>query len=88
MAKVKKQLAAHKVKQAVKVEKKEVKSASSSTKSKLSNIREHIENLSSERRDCSTIWTLIQHGEEYQTDEAIKTLLKAKGYETLLGEIS
>jgi len=77
-----------KAKKAAKSVKKEVKSASSSTKSKLSNIREHIEKLSGERRDCSTIWTLIQHGEQYQTDEEIKTLLKAKGYETLLGEIS
>jgi hypothetical protein len=66
---------------------KEAKSVS--TKSKVSDIRSHIEKLSGERKDCSTIWTLIKHESSiYKTDEEIKTLLKAKGYETLLGEIS
>ena len=51
-------------------------------------IREHIEKLSGERRDCAAIWTLIKNGEQYRTDEKIKELIKAKGYETLLGEIS
>ena len=92
MAKAKHQLAAHKVKQAVKVVKgvkKAAKSASSSAKSKVSDIKEHIEKLSGDRRDCASIWTLIKHDiSKYKTDEEIKNLIKAKGYETLLGEIS
>ena len=49
-------------------------------------IRDHIEKLSGDRRDCSAIWTLIKNG-NYDRDEIIN-LVKAKGYETLLGEIS
>jgi hypothetical protein len=87
MAKVKKQLASHKVKQAVKVAKKAAKSVS--TKSKVSNIKEHVEKHSGERRDCSAIWTLIKHdSSKYKTDDEIINLIKSKGYETLLGEIS
>jgi len=87
MAKVKKQLASHKVKQAVKVVKKAVKSVS--TKSKVSNVKEHIEKFSEARRDCSSIWTLIKHdSSKYKTDDEIINLIKSKGYETLLGEIS
>ena len=53
------------------------------------NIRAHIEKHSGVRRDCSAIWTLIKDESSiYKTEEEIKTLLKAKGYETLLGEIS
>ena len=60
-----------------------------STKSKVSNIKEHIEKFSDDRRDCASIWTLIKHdSSKYKTDEEIKNLIKAKGYETLLGEIS
>ena len=63
-----------------------------STKSKVSNIREHIEkfsDLSGDRRDCAGIWMLIKgDNSKYKTDEEIKNLIKAKGYETLLGEIS
>jgi hypothetical protein len=60
----------------------------SSPKAPKVSIREHIEKLSGERGDCSAIWTLIKNGEQYRTDEKIKELIKAKGYETLLGEIS
>ena len=52
------------------------------------NIRDHIEKLSGERRDCSTIWLLIKDGTKYTTDEEILDLIKAKQYDTLLGEIS
>ena len=86
MAKAKK-LAAHKVKQAVKVAKKAAKSVS--TEPKVSNIKEHIEKLSGDRRDCASIWTLIKYdSSKYKTDDEIKNLIKSKGYETLLGEIS
>ena len=52
------------------------------------NIRAHIEKLSGERRDCATIWLLIKDGTKYTTDEEVLDLIKAKEYETLLGEIS
>tara|TARA_B110001454_G_scaffold207322_1_gene218633 strand:+ start:947 stop:1201 length:255 start_codon:yes stop_codon:yes gene_type:complete len=84
MAKAKK-VAAHKIKQAVKV----VKGVKKAAKSKVSDIKEHIEKLSDDRRDCASIWTLIKHDSSiYKTDDEIKTLIKSKGYETLLGEIS
>ena len=51
-------------------------------------IRDHIEKLSGERRDCFTIWTLIKNTEIYTTDADIIKLITSKGYETLLGEIS
>ena len=51
-------------------------------------IRDHIEKLSGERRDCFTIWTVIKNNEKYNTNEKIKELIRAKEYETLLGEIS
>ena len=53
-----------------------------------SNIRSHIEKHSGVRRDCSTIWRLIKDGTKYTTDEEILDLIKAKQYDTLLGEIS
>ena len=52
------------------------------------NIRAHIEKHSGERRDCATIWLLIKDGTKYTTDEEVLDLIKAKQYETLLGEIS
>ena len=71
------------------VEEEVVKVSSSTGSEKVSNIKEHIEKHSGVRRDCSAIWTLIKHESSiYKTEEEIKTLLKAKGYETLLGEIS
>ena len=61
----------------------------SSREEALDKLRAHIEKHSGVRRDCSAIWTLIKHESSiYKTEEEIKTLLKAKGYETLLGEIS
>ena len=87
MAKAKK-VAAHKIKQAV-TGVKAVKGAKKAAKSKVSNIKEHIEKLSDDRRDCASIWTLIKHDSSiYKTDDDIKNLIKSKGYETLLGEIS
>mgnify|MGYP001337992327 CR=1 FL=1 len=75
------------LKRAMKSANKGAKSAS--TKSKVSNIKEHIEKLSGDRRDCFGIWMLIKHDSSiYKTDEEIINLIKAKGYETLLGEIS
>ena len=52
------------------------------------NMRTHIEKFSGERRDCATIWLLIKDGTKYTTDEEVLDLIKAKQYETLLGEIS
>ena len=52
------------------------------------NMRAHIEKLSGVRRDCATIWLLIKDGSKYTTDEEVLDLIKAKQYETLLGEIS
>ena len=78
-----------KAKKAAKSAKKEVKKASSSTKSKVSDIRAHVKKLAaSERRDCEVIERLLMDTEKYKTDEDIKNLIKLKGYETLLGEIS
>ena len=51
------------------------------------NIRAHIEKHSGVRRDCATIWTVIKNDNNYDRDKIIN-LIKAKGYETLLGEIS
>ena len=77
--------AAKKVKKEVK---KEVKDASSSAKSKVSDIRAHVEGLKDSRRDCAVIDRLLVDTEKYKTDEDIINLCKLKGYETLLGEIS
>ena len=52
------------------------------------NMRTHIEKFSGERRDCATIWLLIKDGTKYTTDEEVLDLIKAKQYETLLGEVS
>ena len=49
-------------------------------------IRDHIEKLSGERRDCAAIWTLIKNTN--QSQDEVLNLIKAKGYETLLGELS
>ena len=57
-------------------------------KSSSVSIRDHIEKLSGERRDCFTIWTLIKNSDIYTTDEKIKKLIKLKQFDTLLGEIS
>ena len=51
-------------------------------------IRAHVEKFADERRDCAVIWTLIKNGEKYRTNEDILDLIKAKQYETLLGEVS
>ena len=77
--------AAKKVKKEVK---KEVKKASSSTKSKVSDIRAHVEKNAALRRDCEVINRLITDNEKYKSDEDIINLIKLKGYETLLGEVS
>ena len=72
--------AAKKVKKEVK---KEVKEASSS-----SDIRAHVEKNAALRRDCEVIKRLITDNEKYKSDEDIINLIKLKGYETLLGEVS
>ena len=77
-----------KAKKAAKSVKKEVKSASSEVKSKVSNIRSHIEGLKDSRRDCAVIDRLLMDTEKYKSDEDIINLIKLKGYETLLGEVS
>ena len=68
--------------------KKEVKKASSSAKSTVSDIRAHVEILADERRDCAVIARLLLDTAKYKTDADIISLIKAKGYETLLGEVS
>ncbi len=56
---------------------------------KVKEMRNHIKKLSGERRDCASVWTLIKHeSSKYKTDEEILALIKAKGYDTLLGEVS
>ena len=77
-----------KAKKAAKSVKKEVKKASSSTKSKVSDIRAHVEKLAEERRDCATIHNLLKDTVKYKSDKDIIDLIKAKEYETLLGEVS
>ena len=77
-----------KAKKAAKSVKKEVKKVSSSTKSKVSDIRAHVEKLAEERRDCATIHNLLKDTVKYKSDKDIIDLIKAKGYETLLGEVS
>ena len=62
-------------------------SSSAGSKPKVRNLRNHLEEHSAERRDCSNIWTVIQNDDSYDRDRIIN-LIKAKGYETLLGEIS
>ena len=51
-------------------------------------LRAHVEKLASERRDCAAIWTLIKDNPKYKSYDAVLNLIKAKEYETLLGEIS
>ena len=69
------------------VEEEVVKVSSSTGSEKVRNLRVHIEKRSGERRDCATIWTVIKNDNNYDRDKIIN-LIKAKGYETLLGEIS
>ena len=68
--------------------KKEVKKTSSSAKSKVSDIRAHVEKLAGERRDCAVIARLLLDTDKYKTDEDIINLMKLKRYDTLLGEVS
>ena len=77
--------AAKKVKKTVE---KEVKTSSSSAKSKVSDIRAHVEKLAEDRRDCATIHNLLKDASKYKNDKDIIELIKAKGYDTLLGEVS
>ena len=75
-----------KAKKAAKKVKKEVSSIN--PRVAVDNFREHVEKLAGERRDCATIWTLIKSNDKYTSKEEIINLLKAKNYETLLGEFS
>ena len=63
MAKAKHQSLKEAAKPANRQLKRAMKSANkgASTKSKVSNIKEHIEKLSGDRRDCFGIWMLIKH---------------------------
>ncbi len=79
--------AAKKVKKTVEKEVK-IASSSSAAKSKVSDIRAHVEKLAGERRDCAVIHNLLKDTEKYKTDEDIINLIKLKQYETLLGEVS
>ncbi|MEO2147530.1 MAG: hypothetical protein ABGW56_00585 [Flavobacteriaceae bacterium] len=54
----------------------------------LMDLRDHVEKLASERRDCATIWILIKDNPKYKSHAEVVELITAKGYETLLGEIS
>ena len=54
----------------------------------MSDIRAHVEKLAEERRDCAVIPNLLKDTAKYKTDADIISLIKAKGYETLLGEVS
>ena len=54
----------------------------------MSDIRAHVEKLAEDRRDCATIHNLLKDTSKYKSDEDIINLIKAKEYETLLGEIS
>ena len=68
--------------------KKAAKSVKKEVKSNVGNVRAHIEKLAGSRRDCATIHNLLKDTTKYKTDEDVIKLIKHKGYETLLGEVS
>ena len=74
------------VKKHAEADDKKVEKVVSEVRKRPLNLREHIEKLSGERRDCAAIWTLIKNTD--QSQDEVLNLIKAKGYETLLGEIS
>ena len=75
--------------EAKKVEKKVEKVVSKSSGSpEVLSLRDHVKKLAGERRDCATIWILIKDNPKYKSYDEVVNLIKAKGYETLLGEIS
>ena len=78
--------AAKKVKKEVK---KEVKDASSSVKSKVSDIRAHVEGLKDSRRDCAVIDRLLVDTEKYKTtihnlSQSLKQISNFNQIESLL----
>ena len=68
--------------------KKAAKSVKKEVKSNVGNVRAHIEKYSDERRECATIWRVINNNPKYTTDKEILELIKLKNYSTLLGEVS
>ena len=48
-------------------------------------VRKHIEEISSTRRDAATVWSVITDG---HTDDDIRVIVKSLQFDTLLGEIS
>jgi hypothetical protein len=49
-------------------------------------VRKHIEEVSSSRRDAATVWSVIKDSEH--TDDDIRVIVKSLQFDTLLGEIS
>ena len=48
-------------------------------------VRKHIEEISSTRKDAATVWSVITDG---HTDDDIRVIVKSLKFDTLLGEIS
>ena len=48
-------------------------------------VRKHIEEISSTRKDAATVWSVITDG---HTDDDIRVIVKSLQFDTLLGEIS
>ncbi len=48
-------------------------------------VRKHIEEVSSSRRDAATVWSVIT---DEHTDDDIRVIVKSLKFDTLLGEIS
>ena len=55
-------------------------------KSSTSSAQNHIESLSSKRRDAAVMWGIIKDGNH--SDAEIKEIAKDKGFDTLLGEFN
>ena len=49
-------------------------------------VRKHIEEISSIRRDAATVWEVIK--DDKHTDNDIRVIVKSLQFDTLLGEIS
>ena len=48
-------------------------------------VRKHIEEISSTRKDAATVWSVITDG---HSDDDIRVIVKSLKFDTLLGEIS
>ena len=49
-------------------------------------VRKHIKEISSTRKDAATVWEVIK--DSGHTDDDIKVIVKSLKFDTLLGEIS